>query len=164
MVRPAMITSERIGQILGDAASKRTLVLGDMVVDEHIIGAARQIAREAPIPVIDQQARLTVPGGATNVAANLRSLGCDVAVAGVVGSDAPAERLRQELETLGIGTRGLVTEPTRAKAVKQPEKESKTPQTTTRNIKQIQRKEHIKKNTVKKQKYNKKIRNINKHK
>ena len=118
MVRPSMITSERIDQILTEAANKRTLVLGDMVVDEHIIGAARQIAREAPIPVIDQQARLTVPGGATNVAANLRSLGCDVAVAGVVGSDAPAERLRQELETLGIGTQGLVTEPTRATAVK----------------------------------------------
>ena len=118
MVRPSMINSERIDQILTEAANKRTLVLGDMVVDEHIIGTARQIAREAPIPVIDQQARITVPGGATNVAANLRSLGCDVSVAGVVGADAPADHLRQELETLGVSTLGLVTEPNRATAVK----------------------------------------------
>ena len=118
MTQSDLITSERIDQILSEAAGRHTLVLGDMVVDEHIIGEARHIAREAPIPVIDQKARLIVPGGATNVAANLKSLGCDVSVAGVVGTDPMADHLRCELEQRGIRTVGLIQDPTRSTAVK----------------------------------------------
>jgi rfaE bifunctional protein kinase chain/domain len=118
MAQPSMVTSERINQILSKASGQRTLVLGDMVVDEHIIGEARHIAREAPIPVIDQQARLVVPGGATNVATNLKSLGCNVSVAGIVGADDMGDRLRDELEQRGISTVGLLKEANRSTSVK----------------------------------------------
>ena len=112
------ISSERAAQILNRAAGKRAIVLGDMLVDEHIIGAASRLSREAPLPVIEQQERLLVPGGATNVATNLGSLGCDTAVAGVVGADAMADQLRDQLQDRGIRTEGLVTDPDRATAVK----------------------------------------------
>ncbi len=112
------ISSERAAQILNRAAGKRVIVLGDMLVDEHIIGAARRLSREAPLPVIEQQERLLVPGGATNVATNLGSLGCDTAVAGVVGADAMADQLRDQLQDREIRTEGLLTDPDRATAVK----------------------------------------------
>lgn len=112
------ISSERAARIFTRAAGKRAIVLGDMLVDEHIIGAARRLSREAPLPVIEQQERLLVPGGATNVATNLDSLGCDTAVAGVVGADAMAEQLRDQLQDRGIRTEGLLTDPDRATAVK----------------------------------------------
>ena len=72
------ITSERTAEIFDRAAGKRAIVLGDMVLDEHIIGVAQRLSREAPLPVIEQRERLLIPGAATNVATNLRTLGCDV--------------------------------------------------------------------------------------
>ena len=112
------VSSERAAEILDRAAGKRAIVLGDMVMDEHIIGAVRRLSREAPLPVIEQQERLLVPGGATNVATNLRGLGCRVAVAGVVGADAMADRLHEQLDQRGIDTEGLLHDPDRVTAVK----------------------------------------------
>ena len=112
------ISSERAAQILDCAAGKRAIVLGDMVVDEHIVGTAARLSREAPLPVIEQHERRLIPGGATNVATNLSGLGCNVAVAGVVGADAMADRLGKELEQLGIRTQGLIRDGDRATAVK----------------------------------------------
>ena len=105
-------------EILEAAAGARAIVLGDMVVDEHIIGRASAIAREAPVPVIEQDARLLLPGGATNVAANLRAMGCEVLVAGVVGADSTAEALREQLETQGIHTAGMMYDTSRSTSVK----------------------------------------------
>lgn len=112
------ITSERAAEIFERTAGKRAIVLGDMLVDEHIIGAARRLSREAPLPIIEQHERLLIPGGATNVATNLDGLGCNVAVAGVVGADAMADRLRDELAGRGIHTEGLLPDPDRMTAVK----------------------------------------------
>ena len=114
----AALTSERARAILTGVAGARVIVLGDMVVDEHIIGRAAAVAREAPVPVIEQVARLVVPGGATNVSANLRALGCEVMVAGVVGPDSMADLLREQLETRGIHTAGVMHDPTRSTSVK----------------------------------------------
>lgn len=112
------IAARRAAQILQRAAGKRAIVLGDMVVDEHIIGVARRLSREAPLPVIEQQQRFLVPGGGANVATNLRGLGCEVAVAGVVGADAMADRLAEQLAQRGIDTHGLLRDPDRITAVK----------------------------------------------
>ena len=112
------ITSKRAAEVFERAAGKRAIVLGDMVVDEHIIGVARRLSREAPLPVIEQQERLLVPGAATNVATNLKGLGCDVVVAGVVGADTMADRLAKRLEQHGIQTDGLLRDPDRVTAVK----------------------------------------------
>lgn len=112
------IRPNRAAEILEQAAGKRAVVLGDMVLDEHIVGAARRLSREAPLPVIEQQERLLIPGAATNVATNLRGLGCQVTVAGVVGADAMADCLRDELERRGIRTEGLLPDPDRVTAVK----------------------------------------------
>ena len=115
---PAALSAARAREILAGAAGARVIVLGDMVVDEHVIGRARGVAREAPIPVIEQDARLLGPGGATNVAANLRALGCEVLVAGVVGADSMADALREQLESQGIHTAGVMHDESRNTSVK----------------------------------------------
>ncbi len=115
---PAPLPLARVREILAGAAGTRIIVLGDMVVDEHVIGRARGVAREAPIPVIEQDARLLGPGGATNVAANLRALGSEVLVAGVVGADPMADALREQLDSQGIHTAGLMHDASRNTSVK----------------------------------------------
>lgn len=87
--------------------TKRMLVLGDLVADEHVVARALSIAREAPVMVMEHVDRRVLPGGATNVAANARALGAEVAVCGVVGDDEAGRALTHELQRLGISTEGV---------------------------------------------------------
>ena len=112
------VTADRCRQILESARTSRVLVLGDMVVDEHIIGNSTRLSREAPVPVIEQSGHRYVPGGAANLAYNARSLGADVSVCGLVGEDDMGDRLRHILDEAGVHTVGLATEPSRPTGVK----------------------------------------------
>jgi len=86
---------------------RRVLVVGDLMVDEWIWGRVSRISPEAPVPVVEVTDHSFTLGGAGNVAANLRVLGADVTVAGVIGDDAEAERLRKMMGDLGVGDEGL---------------------------------------------------------
>src|SRR6266699_6918381 len=99
-------------------ASRRVLVIGDIVADEYLIGKPTRIAREAPVLVLELQEERTVPGGATNVAVNARTLGADVFLAGVVGDDVPGRRLRRAISDLGMHQEGLVTDSSRPTSTK----------------------------------------------
>ncbi len=76
----------------------RVLVIGDLIYDRYVFGDAERISPEAPIPVLKVAYEETRLGGAGAVVNNLRLLGAEVAVFGVVGEDADGEDL---LETLG---------------------------------------------------------------
>ena len=108
----------RLRELLNGFASRRILVLGDMVADEYIVGRPVSLSREAPLPVLEWVDRYIVPGGATNLARNVRSLGGEVSVAGVIGCDEPGQVLRNRLITDGIGIEGLIEEPTRPTSTK----------------------------------------------
>ena len=77
-------------------------VLGDVVLDRYLFGATSRVSREAPIPVVVCGAETDNLGGAGNVAANLRGLGCRVLLSGTVGNDPGAERVRAHLQKLNI--------------------------------------------------------------
>src|SRR3972149_11761041 len=102
---------DRAKQVLERVASVRLLVVGDMVVDEHIVGATTRLSREAPVPVIEQTGHLFVPGGAANLAYNARALGAEVSVCGLVGDDEMGARLRRIPDGAGMHTAFLATEP-----------------------------------------------------
>ncbi len=108
----------RLLEILDALAGRRVLVLGDMVADEYIVGRPVRLSREAPIPVLEWVERTILPGGATNLALNVRTLGGVVAVAGVVGHDEPGETLRRGLIDQEIGVEGLVIEDGRPTSTK----------------------------------------------
>lgn len=113
-----MISADRAERVLRQARRQRVIVLGDMVLDDHMVGSTNAMAREAPVPVVEMQSHYAVPGGATNVAANLCALGCDVCVAGVVGRDDAGRNLRAQLTERGIETTGLVVDVSRQTSVK----------------------------------------------
>ncbi|MDP6757278.1 MAG: PfkB family carbohydrate kinase [Chloroflexota bacterium] len=112
------LTADRAEEILARFAARRVLVVGDMTVDEHRIGSATRISREAPVPVIEQSGHMYLPGAAANLAFNVRALGADVSVAGLVGDDDMAARLRAMLDSAGVHTAGLIAEPARPTSVK----------------------------------------------
>src|SRR6266581_2670067 len=112
------LTTSRLRSLIGGFGNKRVLVIGDMVADEYLIGRPTRIAREAPVLILELNEERTVPGGATNVAVNARTLGAEVFLAGVVGDDLPGQRLRKAVGDLQMHQEGLVTDPQRPTSTK----------------------------------------------
>lgn len=100
--------SENLQALVPELANRRILVLGDVILDEYLIGKAQRLSREAPIPVLEYESRRYIPGGAANPAANIVALGSEAIQAGIVGSDDSADELRQLLDERGIDTSALV--------------------------------------------------------
>ena len=88
---------KRLRQILDRAAGKRILVIGDLMLDEFVWGKVGRISPEAPVPVVEVTGESFFPGGAANVARNLREFLDRVSVIGLIGKDRNGQRLRQLL-------------------------------------------------------------------
>lgn len=109
---------EALKSWIGRLAGKRVLVVGDVFLDEYLIGRAARLSREAPVPVLEFESRQHIPGGAGNPAANIVALGGSAAQIGVIGGDPAAETLKGVLASRGIDTSGLVTDFERPTTVK----------------------------------------------
>src|SRR5438105_9645015 len=86
---------KRLRQILDRAAGKRIVVIGDLMLDEFVWGKVGRISPEAPVPVIEVTDESFFPGGAANVARNLREFLDHVSVIGLMGKGRNRQRLRQ---------------------------------------------------------------------
>jgi len=93
--------------------NKKVLVIGDVGVDEYIMGAVKRISPEAPVPVLDVESEDQRLGLAANVAQNVVSLGGQVCLVSVVGSDDGAVVLKNLLKQSNVETEGLVYDPSR---------------------------------------------------
>jgi D-beta-D-heptose 7-phosphate kinase/D-beta-D-heptose 1-phosphate adenosyltransferase len=100
------------------APSPSVAVLGDLMLDEWIIGSAGRISPEAPVPVVRFDKRETAPGGAANVAMNLLSLGARSRVGGIVGDDEAGRDLSGELAGAGADIAALVRDLSRPTTLK----------------------------------------------
>jgi rfaE bifunctional protein kinase chain/domain len=69
------------------------LVVGDLMLDRFVYGTVSRISPEAPVPVVKVTKETSMPGGASNVACNIRALGGKAAVAGMIGKDAAGVEL-----------------------------------------------------------------------
>lgn len=99
-------------------AGQRILVVGDVMLDEYLIGKATRLSREAPVPVLEFESRQLIPGGAANPAANIVALGSAAVQVGIIGSDTAGTTLRQVLQARGIDTHDLVVDSGRPTTVK----------------------------------------------
>ena len=87
----------RLEQILDRARSRRITVIGDLMLDEFVWGKVGRISPEAPVPVVEVTGESFYPGGAANVARNLRELVDRVAIIGLFGKDHTGQQLRKLL-------------------------------------------------------------------
>jgi len=100
-------------ELLREFSRVRVLVIGDLMLDEYIEGRVERISPEAPVPVVEAQNVKHRPGGAANVAVNVKSLGGSVTVIGVVGRDEGGERLKELLLKRGVDTKLIITDDSR---------------------------------------------------
>jgi rfaE bifunctional protein kinase chain/domain len=75
--------------------NKKVLIIGDVGVDEYVMGDVRRISPEAPVPVVEVNEEDKRLGLAANVAQNVASLGGEAILVGVVGRDAGAVTLQE---------------------------------------------------------------------
>ncbi len=94
------------------------MVIGDLILDEFIWGDVSRISPEAPVPVVWVKKESFMPGGASNVANNLNSLGAKVYSVGVIGGDDRGAILKDSLDQKGIDTRGVIIDDSRPTTLK----------------------------------------------
>lgn len=98
---------DRLHSLLAQFAHKRILVIGDLMLDEYIWGKVSRISPEAPVPVVNVSGESYYPGGAANVARNIREFTPHTMALGRVGADSYGCRLRELLAESGIDTTGV---------------------------------------------------------
>ena len=102
---------ERLREILALASGRRIAVAGDLMLDQFVWGKVGRISPEAPVPVVQVTGESSYPGGAANVARNLREFTSEVAVVGTVGTDENGRHLLELLRGQKIETNLVLEDP-----------------------------------------------------
>ena len=80
------------------------MIIGDAMLDAYWIGKANRISPEAPVPVLEVNEKSFKPGGAANVALNIKSLGAEPFLFTILGNDDAGSKMLQILKKEGIKT------------------------------------------------------------
>ncbi|MBW4442682.1 MAG: hypothetical protein KME10_15885 [Plectolyngbya sp. WJT66-NPBG17] len=88
--------------VLEQFSRSRILVIGEAMLDRYLYGGATRLCQETPVPVVTLSHAIDQPGGAANTAMNLHSLGAEVTLLSVVGTDWEGTQLQRLLTKQGI--------------------------------------------------------------
>ncbi|WP_430432152.1 D-glycero-beta-D-manno-heptose 1-phosphate adenylyltransferase [Oceanicaulis sp.] len=104
---------ERAAHLLAAIQNRRAVVLGDLLYDSFVYGDTHRISREAPVPILSEKRRTAMLGGAGNLARNLSSLGAEVRLISVAGTDADGEAAIELVKAACGDATGVVRTPER---------------------------------------------------
>lgn len=96
---------ERAAAILSAVEGRTIVVVGDVLFDRFVYGDTERISREAPVPILAEQRRDAMLGGAGNLARNIERLGGRAHLISVIGDDADGAET-QRLVREACGERG----------------------------------------------------------
>ena len=112
------VSVDRARALVERFAGAHVLVVGDVMLDQFLVGRVDRISPEAPVPIVAFDHEENRIGGAGNAAHNIADLGGRVELAGLIGQDAAGERLASALRGNKIGVSGLVVDETRRTTTK----------------------------------------------
>lgn len=97
----------------------KILVIGDIILDRYIHGKSSRLSPEAPVPVVlvDGKSEYRL-GGAANVAANIKALGGNPILAGVLGFDRDSVEVTNLFANHEIDHDGVISVPHRKTSIK----------------------------------------------
>ena len=72
----------------------KVLLLGDIMLDQYVLGKVNRISPEAPVPVFLAEEKKQVLGGAGNVFNNLTTLGVSTTFLTAIGSDSNGKKIK----------------------------------------------------------------------
>jgi D-beta-D-heptose 7-phosphate kinase / D-beta-D-heptose 1-phosphate adenosyltransferase len=76
-----------------DFSKAHVLIVGDVMLDRYWHGTTKRISPEAPVPVVHVKQQEERPGGAGNVAFNVKALDAKVSLISVTGTDNAATQV-----------------------------------------------------------------------
>ncbi|MCL5784318.1 MAG: D-glycero-beta-D-manno-heptose 1-phosphate adenylyltransferase [Patescibacteria group bacterium] len=97
----------------------KVLVIGDAILDVFLKGESSRVCREAPVPVVDCRQVTQTPGGAANTAVNVATMGAEVYLLTVIGSDQEGKALLEKLKSFKVNTEWVLKDGRRTTLVKQ---------------------------------------------
>ena len=111
-------SEHRLKELIQRFKNRRIAVIGDVMVDSYVWGTVTRMSPEAPVPVVEVERETVRLGGAANVANNVKSLGGDPLLVGVVGDDVNGALLTKLLKEQHCPTDGLVKDDSRPTTIK----------------------------------------------
>jgi D-beta-D-heptose 7-phosphate kinase/D-beta-D-heptose 1-phosphate adenosyltransferase len=112
------LSRQRLVELLAAMRGKKILVIGDVMLDRYIMGTVSRISPEAPVPVVSVKAEKLAIGGAGNVANNIRALGGEPLLVGMIGEDEAARLFLETVAAKSIRTDHIVRDRTRPTTIK----------------------------------------------
>ena len=88
----------------------RVLCIGDVMLDHFLYGKVERISPEAPVPVFNYRSEKSMLGGAGNVVANLKTLGCRADLICFIGRDSAGAEVRRQLEAVSANSLAIEVE------------------------------------------------------
>ncbi len=105
-------------KILGGFKNINVLIVGDVMLDRFWWGSVERISPEAPVPILNLNKTTLAAGGAANVAANVKGLGANPFLVGLIGSDLEAKLFSEVLSTKNISSEYLYKHSERPTTIK----------------------------------------------
>ena len=99
-----------ISKLLEKITGVNILVVGDIGLDSYIIGDVKKISPEAPVPVVEVSDSYSRLGLSANVVSNIKALGANCKLIGVIGQDENATAINKELIKIGVDTSDMVVD------------------------------------------------------
>jgi rfaE bifunctional protein kinase chain/domain len=94
--------------VTGLKSLKPLLVIGDVGLDKYTFGEVERISPEAPVPILRVTKEWEKLGLAANISHNLKTLGLNSTLCGIVGNDRNASIIEGLLEDNELSTWGIV--------------------------------------------------------
>jgi len=108
----------RLVDVVAKLGKPRVFVLGDLILDRYVWGTVNRVSPEAPVQILNVAREEYRPGGASNVARNLATLGARVTCGGVVGRDEGGRELLRLLRGLRVDCSAVLRDPRKPTSVK----------------------------------------------
>lgn len=102
------ITRDYLETLFNNFKNLRVLIVGDVMIDAYLMGRVDRVSPEAPVPVVLLNKRVSMLGGAANVALNIKSLGAKPILCSVIGDDKRGDEFIELLEKDEIDTIGMI--------------------------------------------------------
>ncbi len=118
-IKPSDWDRNRLKNLLVEIEGKKILVVGDVGIDRYTVGTVERISPEAPVPIVLVTEEKLKLGLAANVAENVKVLGGEPWLTGLVGDDRAADDFSRLLKSSGITPQHLVVDKCRRTVLKE---------------------------------------------
>lgn len=113
-----MIPISKLQSILDAFGRKEILILGDLGIDRYTEGEVERISPEAPVPIVAVRAERLKLGLAANVADNVKALGGEPLLCGVIGTDRNGQDFKRLMRDAKMPSTAVVSDSNRRTSLK----------------------------------------------